>query len=48
MLVEHGDLQGESAPAVFTASGRWQDVCDHADLTGRDRYLTARRAPEPR
>jgi release factor glutamine methyltransferase len=48
VLVEHGDLQGESAPAVFTASGRWQDVRDHTDLTGRDRYLTARRAPEPR
>jgi release factor glutamine methyltransferase len=39
---EHADLQGESAPAVFTATGRWTEVRDHADLAGRPRYLTAR------
>lgn len=48
VLVEHGDLQGESAPAVFAAAGRWDDVRDHTDLGGRDRYLTARRAAEGR
>jgi release factor glutamine methyltransferase len=41
---EHADLQGESAPAVFAASGRWTDVRDHPDLAGRPRYLTARLA----
>lgn len=41
---EHADLQGESAPAVFTATGRWRDVRDHADLAGRARYVTARLA----
>jgi release factor glutamine methyltransferase len=41
---EHADLQGESAPAVFAASGRWVDVRDHRDLAGRPRYLTARLA----
>lgn len=41
---EHADVQGESAPAVFTAAGRWADVRDHRDLAGRDRYLTARLA----
>lgn len=41
VVVEHADLQGESAPAVFTAAGRWADVRDHQDLAGRDRYLTA-------
>ena len=41
---EHADVQGESAPAVFVATGRWSDVRDHADLAGRDRYLTARLA----
>ena len=41
---EHADLQGESAPGVFTAAGRWADVRDHADLAGRPRYLTARLA----
>jgi release factor glutamine methyltransferase len=40
--VEHADVQGESAPAVFAGSGRWTDVRDHADLAGRPRYLTAR------
>ena len=43
VVVEHADLQGVSAPAVFVASGRWSDVRDHQDLAGRDRYLTATR-----
>lgn len=41
---EHADVQGESAPTVFTRSGRWVDVRDHRDLAGRPRYLTARLA----
>jgi release factor glutamine methyltransferase len=41
---EHADLQGESAPAVFSSAGRWVDVRDHPDLAGRPRYLTARLA----
>lgn len=41
---EHADVQGESAPAVFAAAGRWREVADHADLAGRPRYLTARLA----
>ncbi|WP_210650647.1 peptide chain release factor N(5)-glutamine methyltransferase [Nocardioides sp. SYSU D00065] len=41
---EHADVQGESAPAVFAASGRWREVADHRDLAGRARYLTARLA----
>lgn len=40
--VEHADAQGESAPEVFRASGRWDDVRDHKDLAGRARFLTAR------
>jgi release factor glutamine methyltransferase len=39
---EHADLQGEAAPQVFVAGGRWSDVRDHRDLAGRPRYLTAR------
>jgi release factor glutamine methyltransferase len=42
--VEHADLQGESAPAVFAVTGRWDQVRDHQDLTGRPRFLTARLA----
>jgi release factor glutamine methyltransferase len=41
---EHADVQGESAPRVFAASGRWAGVRDHRDLAGRPRYLTARLA----
>lgn len=41
---EHADLQGDSAPAVFAGAGRWCDVRDHEDLSGRARYLTARLA----
>jgi release factor glutamine methyltransferase len=40
---EHADQQGESAPAVFTAGGRWSDVRDRPDLAGRPRFVTARR-----
>jgi release factor glutamine methyltransferase len=42
--VEHADLQGESAPAVFSGTGRWEQVRDHRDLAGRPRFLTARLA----
>jgi len=42
-VVEHADLQGCSAPAIFSAAGRWTGVQDHQDLAGRDRYLTATR-----
>jgi release factor glutamine methyltransferase len=41
---EHADVQGKSAPAVFTAGGRWADVRDHRDLAGRPRFVTARLA----
>ncbi|WP_244929354.1 peptide chain release factor N(5)-glutamine methyltransferase [Nocardioides sp. W7] len=41
---EHADLQGESAPAVFSGAGRWREVRDHQDLAGRARFLTARLA----
>jgi release factor glutamine methyltransferase len=42
--VEHADVQATSAPAVFTSAGRWEQVRDHPDLTGRARFLTARLA----
>jgi len=41
---EHADVQGEAAPAVFSATGRWSEVRDHRDLAGRPRYVTARLA----
>jgi release factor glutamine methyltransferase len=42
---EHADVQGRTAPAVFTEAGRWREVRDHPDLAGRDRYVTALLAP---
>jgi release factor glutamine methyltransferase len=42
--VEHADAQGDTAPAVFTGTARWEQVRDHADLTGRPRFVTARLA----
>jgi release factor glutamine methyltransferase len=41
---EHADVQGESAPAVFAAAGRWTEIRDHHDLAGRPRFVTARLA----
>ena len=46
---EHAEAQGAGAPgggapAVFLRSGRWADVRDHRDLTGRQRFTTARLA----
>ncbi|MFC6286587.1 peptide chain release factor N(5)-glutamine methyltransferase [Nocardioides sp. GCM10027113] len=41
---EHADEQGESAPAVFSVTGRWGEVRDHRDLAGRPRFVTARLA----
>jgi release factor glutamine methyltransferase len=42
-VVEHDDTHGAAVPALFAADGRWQDVADHRDLTGRPRYTVARR-----
>jgi release factor glutamine methyltransferase len=42
VVVEHSDRQGRSAPAVFEQP-RWYEVEDHPDLTGRDRFLSARK-----
>jgi release factor glutamine methyltransferase len=45
VLCEHADSQGEAAPGVFAAAGHWHQVRDHADLSGRPRFVSARRAP---
>jgi release factor glutamine methyltransferase len=40
---EHADVQGESAPAVFAATGLFTEVRDQLDLAGRHRFATGRR-----
>ncbi|MBK5308178.1 MAG: peptide chain release factor N(5)-glutamine methyltransferase [Frankiaceae bacterium] len=42
VVVEHSDRQGEAAPDLFVDAG-WAEVQDHLDLTGRDRFVTARK-----
>lgn len=43
VVVEHADVQAESAPAVFGRTGAWTEVCDHLDLAGKARFVTARK-----
>jgi release factor glutamine methyltransferase len=44
VLCEHADSQGTAATGVFAAAGHWREVRDHADLSGRPRFVSARRA----
>jgi release factor glutamine methyltransferase len=44
VAIEHDDSHGEIAPALVRADGRFCDIVDHPDLTGRPRLVTARRA----
>jgi release factor glutamine methyltransferase len=42
--IEHADVQGSSAPAVFSQSGHpWREVRDNPDLAGRPRFTTAQK-----
>jgi release factor glutamine methyltransferase len=43
LAVEHDETHEQAARQLLTTDGRWLDVADHRDLTGRPRYLTARR-----
>jgi release factor glutamine methyltransferase len=42
-VVEHADVQGAAVPSVLYEQGGWDQVADHRDLSGRDRFTTARR-----
>lgn len=44
VCAEHAEVQEESAPEVFVRAGAFTAVADHRDLTGRPRFVTARRA----
>jgi release factor glutamine methyltransferase len=45
LVVEHAEVQQPGLRAVLMSSGLWDDVAGHLDLTGRPRYVTARRRP---
>jgi len=48
LAIEHDDTHGESVPALLGARRVLADVLDHDDLTGRPRFVTARRVSLPR
>ena len=39
--IEHDDTQGVAVPDLLRADGRFAEVTEHTDLTGRPRYATA-------
>ena len=43
LVMEHADTQGEGARALAERAGAFTDIATATDLTGRDRYLRARR-----
>ena len=43
LVIEHDDTQGEAVPALLDGDGHWREVADRDDLTGRPRYVLARR-----
>ena len=47
LVVEHADSQGTSAPGVLRLQG-FDDVSDHPDLAGRDRFVNGRAPGESR
>jgi release factor glutamine methyltransferase len=44
LVMEHGDAQGAAARTLVAAAGAFAEIVTHPDLTGRDRFVTARRA----
>jgi release factor glutamine methyltransferase len=48
LAIEHADQHGPAMTEMLTASGAWSDVVVHTDLTGRDRFTTAKRTELPR
>jgi len=43
VAIEHDDTHGESVPALLASRRVLTDVVEHQDLTGRPRFVTARR-----
>ncbi|NKY89131.1 peptide chain release factor N(5)-glutamine methyltransferase [Nocardia veterana] len=41
--VEHDDSHGSQVAALFDGTGRFVDIVEHPDLTGRARFVAARR-----
>jgi len=41
--IEHDDVHASAVPELLRADGRFTEVAEHLDLTGRPRFATARR-----
>jgi release factor glutamine methyltransferase len=48
LVMEHDDTHGSSVPGLMMADPAWTEVCDHPDLSGRPRFVTARRCSRHR
>ncbi len=44
LAMEHDDGHGDALADLLRSGGDWTEVVDHADLAGRPRFVTARRA----
>jgi release factor glutamine methyltransferase len=44
LALEHDDTHADAVPALLAADGRWDQIAEHADLTGRPRYAVAVRS----
>ncbi len=47
VAVEHGAQQGAAVYWVFAEEQGWRGTRNHADLAGRDRFVTAALPPAP-
>ena len=43
LVMEHADSHGRSLPERLERTGAWRELDDHLDLSGRPRFVTARR-----
>jgi release factor glutamine methyltransferase len=44
-VMEHADVQGETVRDLIDRTGAFEPAVTHRDLTGRDRFVLARRRP---
>ena len=47
LAVEHDATQGSAVPGLLHTDGRFTEIVDHTDLSGRARFTTARRFNPP-
>jgi release factor glutamine methyltransferase len=48
LALEHAESHGERVLDLLRATGHWSELRDRHDLSGRPRFVTARRVGAPR